>query len=298
MSFSPDTAVATPTGTKPIAQVKVGDRVIAYDPSTGAASPQTVTATSIHHDDNLVDVTLQVTTPATLQTTNAAGQATTSLSTKTATTVTSPAHATGSHAEVVHITTNHPWLTTDHGWLPASFLTLGEPVVQVDGGTATVVAIHVVAGTAAMWDLTVSSVHTFAVGAGEFVVHNNACSQYEQDVRDLVGDKTPGNVEHAGKGGTTPDAIFDEGGQHETYIEAKETSAGATNQDVFGMDPGQPRGPSAMPQGPAFRVARQLGRYYESGVNFVYYFKNAPAQEVVDTIERFGGYVIHWGGPR
>jgi hypothetical protein len=33
-----------------------------------------------------------------------------------------------------------------------------------------------VPGAAAMWDLTVSNVHTFAVGAGEFVVHNNRCT--------------------------------------------------------------------------------------------------------------------------
>jgi hypothetical protein len=44
--------------------------------------------------------------------------------------------------------------------------------VQVDGTTATVEAIRAVAGAAAMWDLTVSNVHTFAVGAGEYVVHN------------------------------------------------------------------------------------------------------------------------------
>lgn len=38
------------------------------------------------------------------------------------------------------------------------------------------VATRVVPGAAAMWDLTVSQVHTFAVGTGEFVVHNNRCT--------------------------------------------------------------------------------------------------------------------------
>lgn len=73
-------------------------------------------------------------------------------------------------------TANHPWLTADHGWLPAGFLHVGEPVRRADGGIATVVAIQVVPGVAAMWDLSVANVHTFAVGAGEYVVHNN-CGQ-------------------------------------------------------------------------------------------------------------------------
>jgi hypothetical protein len=69
-------------------------------------------------------------------------------------------------------TANHPWLTADHGWLPAGFLHLSEPVQRADGSTATVVAIQVVPGTAAMWDLSVANVHTFAVGDAQMVVHN------------------------------------------------------------------------------------------------------------------------------
>jgi deoxycytidylate deaminase len=72
----------------------------------------------------------------------------------------------------MHTTTNHPWLTADRGWLPAGFLHLGEPVQRADGATATVVAIQIVPGSEEMWDLTVANVHTFAVGTGEYVVHN------------------------------------------------------------------------------------------------------------------------------
>jgi hypothetical protein len=43
-----------------------------------------------------------------------------------------------------------------------------------------VVALHMVPGAAAMWDLTVSQVHTFAVGNGQFVVHNCTPEQFEQ----------------------------------------------------------------------------------------------------------------------
>lgn len=82
----------------------------------------------------------------------------------------------GSHAppvtfETVHTTQKHPWLTA-RGWITAGQLHLGDQVRQLDGTTATVVALNVIHGTADMYDLTVSNVHTFAVGIGQFVVHN------------------------------------------------------------------------------------------------------------------------------
>src|SRR5690242_5660831 len=63
LSFAASTLVLTPTGERAIASLKTGDTVTAYDPQTGKASSQRVEATSIHHDADLVDVTLQVTTP-------------------------------------------------------------------------------------------------------------------------------------------------------------------------------------------------------------------------------------------
>jgi hypothetical protein len=54
----------------------------------------------------------------------------------------------------------------------AETLRVGERVVRADGGTAVVVGLAVVPGAAAMWDLTVSQVHTFIVGSGHYVVYN------------------------------------------------------------------------------------------------------------------------------
>ena len=50
-------------------------------------------------------------------------------------------------------------------------LHVGEPVRLLDGATATVEAVRVVAGAADMWDLTIADVHTFAVGDAQAVVH-------------------------------------------------------------------------------------------------------------------------------
>jgi RHS repeat-associated protein len=153
-SFAPGTLVATASGARAIAALKVGDAVVAYDPKTGQATTKTVRATFVTHDTDLVDVTLRMTTTA-------------------AHDAAAPKRgAATSHDEVVHTTANHPWLTADHGWLPASFMRVGEPVVRTDGTTATVAAIRAVPGAAPMWDLTVADLHDFAVGAGQYVVHN------------------------------------------------------------------------------------------------------------------------------
>src|SRR5579859_5353197 len=42
----------------------------------------------------------------------------------------------------------------------------------LDGGTAQVVALRTLPGVGPMWDLTLDSVHTFAVGAVQAVAHN------------------------------------------------------------------------------------------------------------------------------
>lgn len=76
--------------------------------------------------------------------------------------------------ETIHPTASHPWLTADRGWQRAGVLRVGEPVVTADGSSTVVIALHVVPGAADMWDLTVSNVHTFVVGAGAYVVHNCA----------------------------------------------------------------------------------------------------------------------------
>ena len=168
LSFSPDTLVATPSGEKAIAALAVGDQVDAFDPVTGKASAQTVEATYINHDTDLLDVTLRVSSSAPIATAANAATGTTNAST-----VTQQAVANSpTRDETVHTTASHPWLSADKGWVVAGQLRVGEPVRLLDGRTAMVVATVVVLGAADMWDLTVSNVHDFAVGTGQFVVHN------------------------------------------------------------------------------------------------------------------------------
>ena len=142
--------------------------MLVYDPHTGTAGPQPVEHVYVNHDANLVDVTLvgDGTAKAQAPAAASAGKVHDAAVAAHGTRAPPAQAAAAPHAETIHTTTNHPWLTADHGWLPAGFLHLGERVVRADGGTATVAAVRSVPGAAAMYDLTVGVVHTFAVGNG------------------------------------------------------------------------------------------------------------------------------------
>ncbi len=180
LSFSPETLVATPSGEQAIVSLKVGDHVTAYDPATGQASTQTVQHVWINHDDDLIDVTLQTdnskqAVPASVASKQqeaevAAHGLRAPPSTSAAANRARSPHTTA--AETVHTTAKHPWLTVEQGWMTAGRLHVGEQVVRLDGTTATVTALRVVPGAATMYNLEVSQVHTFAVGFGQYVVHN------------------------------------------------------------------------------------------------------------------------------
>jgi hypothetical protein len=75
----------------------------------------------------------------------------------------------------------------------AGELRVGEQVVRLDGGTATVAVIHVHPGAADYYNLTVSHLHTYAVGTGQYVVHN--CGDQE-----LLTDGTKVNISQTTEG--------------------------------------------------------------------------------------------------
>lgn len=143
-SFAPVTLVLMADGhTKPIAKIKMGDKVQAADPTTGKRQgPRTVTATFINHDNNLLDLTIRDT------------------------------HA---HTAVLHTTSNHPfWDDTTHTWVPAGKLILGHALETATDQHAYIVSLKTTPGSADRYNLTVSELHTYYVLAGTtpVLVHN------------------------------------------------------------------------------------------------------------------------------
>lgn len=191
-----------------IGSPRVGDLVEAYNPATGKTEAEPIQHVWINHDHDLVDVRVQSAgrsaskpphsenhslqsqkpsggtrqAPAgkgptrRLRATLVAGLLGLSLLGTAPRTAPVAAHATTpppAPAETVHTTANHPWLTADAGWVPAGMLQPGELLVTLGGADGSVAQVHPVAGQADMYNLTIANDHTYAVGAGQWVVHND-----------------------------------------------------------------------------------------------------------------------------
>jgi hypothetical protein len=145
-SFAPTTAVLLGNGTsKPIADIRVGDLVLATDPLTGEQTPKPVTALHVNHDWDLAEVTIYN-------------------------------QATGD-TNTLKTTWNHPfWSPTTSRWINASDLRPGDRFSDDKGNQSQiVVAVRTWIGMAEMRDLTVNQLHTYYVLAGNtpILVHND-----------------------------------------------------------------------------------------------------------------------------
>jgi hypothetical protein len=147
LSFTPDTAVTTDHGKQAIGTLRVGERVLAYNPKTHKMEQKSILHVWINHDHDLVDLTITTTTKG------ADGKVTRT-------------------SEVVHTNQKHPFFTMEHGFLPVGQIKLGMHLLRADGRVGVVTGWKVVPGTKTMYNLEVAQDHTFTVGTGQWVVHN------------------------------------------------------------------------------------------------------------------------------
>ncbi len=143
-SFAPATLVLMAGGkTEPINAIKVGSKVEAANPTTGKLEgTRTVTATMVHDDHNLINVTIR------------------------------DPHG---HTSTLHTTTGHLfWDDTLHTWIPANHLTPGHALETPTDSHATVASTEVTPGSGNRYNLTVDQLHTYYVLAGTtpVLVHN------------------------------------------------------------------------------------------------------------------------------
>ncbi|MEU8238903.1 LamG-like jellyroll fold domain-containing protein [Actinoplanes missouriensis] len=171
-SFDPSTRVLMADGTtKPIKDVKVGDKVTATDPASGTTSAQTVTTLHNNRDTELADVTVS-TKPEPASDKNGTHQGKGDRSTR------------GPTSTVLKTTQNHPfWDATTRRWVEAADLEPGKSMlVAPDGDTRYVTLVRTYQGAQQMRDLTVDVIHTYYVlaGATPILVHN--CDPSVDDV--------------------------------------------------------------------------------------------------------------------
>jgi large repetitive protein len=144
--FTPTTKVLMAGGhTKAIGKIAPGDKVEAGSPLTGRhKGPRTVLARVVHHDDDLLDLTIR-----------SAGREST-----------------------VHTTANHPsWDDTRRHRVPAGELKPGDQLESATDQHVTVVSAKAHPGAADMYNLSVQDLHTYYVvaGATPVLVHNTNC---------------------------------------------------------------------------------------------------------------------------
>jgi RHS repeat-associated protein len=130
MSFAGATPVLLADGShKPIAEVKVGDQVLATDPETGQQAAKTVLQVFVHQD-TLTDLLLD--------------------------------------GGAITTTEDHPfWSVTDHRFEKAEELSNGEQLLTPDGRTLTVTGLDpATARVATAYNLSVDNIHTYYVMPG------------------------------------------------------------------------------------------------------------------------------------
>jgi hypothetical protein len=167
-SFDPATRVLMADGTsRPIADINIGDQVVATDPVAGTSSPKPVTQLHRNTDRELTDIQVR-----TGDDDNRGGG------------------DGGGVSVVVETTPNHPFWDEDRqAWVDAGDLTPGTRLRVAGRGEVTVVSVETRRDQREMRDLTVADTHTYHVIAGDHpvLVHNNNFTHGHCDIPTLKG---------------------------------------------------------------------------------------------------------------
>ncbi|MCP5101666.1 MAG: hypothetical protein GY943_39495, partial [Chloroflexi bacterium] len=147
-SFSEDTPVLTDDGLIPIGEIVEGEEVLAYNEATGEIDYYPVIAVWSHEDPIIVHLTI--------------------------------------NGETIETTPEHPFHTASGEWLSAASLQIGDQIRDAAWGIGTVQAITFTTQPQTMYNFTVATAHTYFVGEGQWLVHNDCLGRnardYAQDV--------------------------------------------------------------------------------------------------------------------
>ncbi|MEI6046708.1 MAG: polymorphic toxin-type HINT domain-containing protein, partial [Chloroflexota bacterium] len=148
-SFSSDTPVATDQGEKPIGSLQVGDKVLAFDETSGTTGNYVVQAVLINDDPEIEYLRID--------------------------------------GEWLETTPEHPFYTEEQGWIAAGDLWQGAHIRKADGSYGQVQTVEIVQKHKQMYNLTVEQAHTFFVGERQWLVHNT-CATRTASTTDIFQD--------------------------------------------------------------------------------------------------------------
>jgi hypothetical protein len=144
-SFSADTQVSTQKGPQSISSIEVGDFVLAWNEVDSTLGYYEVTDTFSHADEVLTELIID--------------------------------------GEWIETTPKHPFYVEGKGRTPAGDLQIGDKISQSGDTTGMVRLRWNVLKTLEMYNLTVDTAHTFFVGTGQWLVHND-CSDVWKTIDD------------------------------------------------------------------------------------------------------------------
>ena len=135
--FTGDTEVSTENGLIRIEDIKIGDKVWAYNFETGEIELKEILNVFIKENDKIL-------------------------------------HVSTSDGETIDTTTNHPFYVEDKGWVAAGDLKIGDVLYTVDCDTVEVTDIEIEKFTEpiVVYNLEVADFHTYFVGECRVMVHN------------------------------------------------------------------------------------------------------------------------------
>lgn len=132
-SFTADTLVAVPDGSRPISDIEVGDVVLGLHPETGAVEPFEVIEIIKSYESTIIEVTI--------------------------------------NGALLETTREHLFFTEKRGWVSAKNLTIDDRIQTIDGEFGSVDSIAVVKGEyQPVYNLMVEKAYTFYVGKGAWLV--------------------------------------------------------------------------------------------------------------------------------
>ncbi|OZV81609.1 hypothetical protein CA850_10595 [Micromonospora echinospora] len=182
-SFTPETRVLMADGSrKPISEVRVGDKVVATDPTTGRTEVRAVTALIIGSGSkNLVEITVDTDGDK------------------------------GDRTGKITATDGHPfWVANEGRWADAKDLKPGYVFETADHRPASVVAVRKWTEQRQVHNLTIDEIHTYYVLAGKTSVLVHNCGGVGRDLIDgeaqyhiIAGNRTGGGHKWPGQPGKT-----------------------------------------------------------------------------------------------
>ncbi len=138
--FVQGTKVETPNGLRPIEDIKIGDKVLAYDEQSGVLKAEAV-----------IDLIRPQPKPTyALMFRGELGE-----------------------EEAFQATADHPWLSKASQWIATDHLKLGDRIESATGEAFTLVTIALSGKIEHTYNLEVKDLHTFLVGNNHLVVHND-----------------------------------------------------------------------------------------------------------------------------